>query len=429
MIELDHFVPLNTPHPKQQEFLDRRKRFNVLKCGRRFGKTELAQELISETVEAGGIVGYFSPTYKDLYEVWQEMKRVFHPIILSVSETVKQIQFLGGAKADFWSMDDPDSGRGRKYHRVIIDECEKAGKFQEAWEQTIRATLTDYAGDGYFLSTPQFGETFFKALCKNETLYPDWKTFVYTTYDNPYINAQEVEQARQLLHPSVFDCEYLALDVDGRTLNPFAHQFDRDFHVSTKAVFDPKKKLIISVDFNLQPFSVCFSHVWQDGTGTHDHTFDEADIDHGSIPAMAELIKVRYGKHLYNAEITGDFMGRRGDISQRDNASLYVQLIRLLGMSERQLMLPREGNPTHENSKADTNLVLWRSKSPDTGWEFIIHPDCKGSIRDFVSVQWDNLKGQIKKRDRTDITQRADFLDAHRYRINVYWRSQVLKFR
>ncbi len=162
--------------------MDNRKRFNVLKCGRRFGKTELCQELILESFEKGQYVGYFSPTYKDLYEVWKTTLNNFYNVIKSKSETIKQIVFVNGAKVDFWSMDEPNSGRGRKYHRVLIDECEKASKFQEAWEQAISPTLTDYGGDAYFLSTPQFGETYFKRLCKQENQMPEqWKTFVYST--------------------------------------------------------------------------------------------------------------------------------------------------------------------------------------------------------------------------------------------------------
>ncbi len=145
-------LELPRPHLNQQFLLDNRKRFNVLKCGRRFGKTELCQELIAEAFENGWYVGYFSPTYKDLYEVWKTTLNNFHNVIVSKSETVKQVVFLNGAKVDFWSMEEPNSGRGRKYHRVLIDECEKAGKFQEAWEQAIAPTLTDFGGDAYFLS-------------------------------------------------------------------------------------------------------------------------------------------------------------------------------------------------------------------------------------------------------------------------------------
>jgi len=196
--------------------------------------------------------------------------------------------------------------------------------------------------------------------------------------------------------------------------SPFATQFDVKKHVSDVAVYDPKRQLIIAIDFNLVPFCVTFHHLFQDANGQHGYQFDEAEIKHGSIPAMIDLIKERYPLSLSNALITGDAMGNRGDISQRDNASLYVQLIRGLNMREGQIQV--SANPTHENSRADTNYVLLNF--PD----FKIHPSCKGTIRDMKNVQVDAF-GQILKKDRKDVNQRADYIDTIRYLIhNVYYK-------
>ena len=160
------------------------------------------------------------------------------------------------------------------------------------------------------------------------------------------------------------------------TQNPFAFQFDPIYHVSTKAIFIPQKRVIISIDFNLNPFAVTFSHFWQDREGLHDYTFDEAGIENGSIPAMVDLIKERYQGVLHNCYITGDFMGTHGDISQRDNRSLYDQLREGLGIARNQIKT--YPNPTHENSRSDTNWVLFNSKGRH---EFIVHPDkCPGFV-------------------------------------------------
>ena len=416
---------LPKPHDTQQLLLDNRKRFNVLKCGRRWGKTELCQELILESFERKYITGYFSPTYKDLSEVWKAILNNFNGVIATKNEQVKQLTFINGAVVDFWSMDNPDSGRGRHYHRVMIDECEKAGKFKEAWDQAIAPTLTDHGGDAYLLSTPQFGHTYFKEIAKTCTTKPDtWATFIYTTYDNPHIKTSEIDLMRDMLPIQVFECEYLAMDLDGVTPSPFAYQFDSEYHVSDKAIFQPTKRIIMSIDFNLQPFACTFSHIWEDANGFHDHTFDEIEIAQGSIPAMADEIKMRYSAHLHKFEITGDYMGNRGELAQRDNASLYLQLVRLLNIPKQALKVVP--NPTHENSKADFNMVLWKAKDVDKKVSYLIHPNCKSTIFDLANVQWDDLKGNIVKRNRKDESQRGDFLDAQRYKVNTYWRP-ILK--
>ncbi len=196
--------------------------------------------------------------------------------------------------------------------------------------------------------------------------------------------------------------------------SPFATQWDDKKHISDSVEYDLKKQLIISIDFNLTPFCVTFHHFWQDVNGVHGCQFDEADIKQGSIPAMIDLIKTRYGHSLPNAILTGDAMGLRGDISQRDNASLYLQLIRGLGMRESQIKI--SNNPTHENSRADVNYVLYHF--PD----FKIHKRCVNSIRDMRNVQVDAFGGILKK-DRKDVNQRADYIDTIRYLIhNIYYK-------
>lgn len=412
-------IRLRKPHASQKSILDDRKRFNAIKCGRRFGKTSLTDELVTEIITAtfiidgkksGGYVGFWTPTYKDLHEVWMQCKNTFKDIIISTSESQKQLIFVTGGKIDFWSMEDPDSGRGRKYHRAIIDECEKSRNFKYAWEQTIRGTLADFKGDGYFLSTPQIGLTYFKEICKHEKTFDDWKTFVFSSFANPYIDPEEIEQARLLLPDAVFRTEYLAEDVDAIAVNPFAHKWDPKKHESRDAVFVPTRQIIISADFNLNPFAITLSHHWKNHKGDHAHQFDEIEIANGSVPEMVDRVRSLYGRYLHAAVLTGDAMGNNGQISQRDNASIYEQLLRGWGMSRSQLRV--SGNPTHENSRADVNFVLFYH--PD----FLINPEkCPMTCRDMRAVQCDAY-GEIIKRNRKDLNQRADFLDCVRYRVH-----------
>lgn len=421
-------LELPRPHPKQQFLLDNRKRFNVLKCGRRWGKTELCQELILEAFERGFYVGYFSPTYKDLTEVWKTTLDNFHNVIASKNEQVKQIIFINGAKVDFWSIDNPDSGRGRKYHRIMIDECEKALKFQEAWEQSIAPTLTDFGGDAYFLSTPQFGPTFFKELCKYAESKPDrWATFIYSTYDNPHIPKDEIETMRSILPPLVFACEYMAEDVDQGGLNPFAHQYDPEFHEDINLDYNLQQPIYVSIDFNLNPFAVTFWQHYQDSEGYHFHGIEEAEIAQGSVPEMIDLIKRKLWQCLHTVVITGDAMGKQGNISLRDNASHYLSIQRGLGLSKHQIQVP--ANPTHINSRDDVNYLLWISKQEGSGFDFRINPKTMpNTSRDFKNVQCD-ANGSIIKGSRKDLNQRADYLDTGRYFVNLTAKPIIVRHK
>lgn len=319
---------------------------------------------------------------------------------------------------DFRSADSPESIEGFGYRKIFLNEAGIILKNDYLYSNAILPMLLDFSDSqliasgvpkGKFLKSGakhKFYELYERCLNKEK----GYKLLKYTTYDNPLIKKEDVNNLISSMSDTEISQEIFGEFVEYQGENPFLHQYRDERHSSNAPVYDPKKQLIISIDFNLNPFSVSFSHVWRDDKGDHDHTFDEAEISNGSIPAMADLIKLRYKNSLPNCILTGDAMGNRGDISQRDNASLYLQLKRLLGLRDSQIRV--SNNPTHENSRADCNYY------------FCHHPDikihttnCPNTIRDCKSVQCDAF-GSILKKDRKNINQRADFIDGIRYKIH-----------
>jgi len=181
------------------------------------------------------------------------------------------------------------------------------------------------------------------------------------------------------------------------------------------------------VDFNLNPFAVTFWHHYQDMTRYNWLGFDEASIDNGSLDAMADLIKLRYGPYLHSAILSGDSMGMNRNIALKDNASNYIYLQRKLGLSSHQVKVPH--NPTHENSRTDTNELLWLTKQPNSKYYFAMNPKMMpNTCRDFRNVQVDAF-GTILKKDRKDLNQRADFIDTSRSFINLTAKPLLLRLR
>ena len=82
-------VKLRKRHPKQDYIVNTAKRFNVLKCGRRFGKTSLAEELVIDPALDGFPVAYFAPTCKDLAEFWRIVKRTVSGVTESKRRAIK----------------------------------------------------------------------------------------------------------------------------------------------------------------------------------------------------------------------------------------------------------------------------------------------------------------------------------------------------
>ncbi len=207
-------VTLATPHTAQAQVLAEAGRFNVVVCGRRWGKTELGIERACVAALQGYPVAWYAPIYKDAMEVWRELKRVLRPVIASKSETEMRLELVTGGTLDVWTLQDPDSGRGRKYGRVVIDEAAKVAKLEEAWTETIRPTLTDYRGDAWFMSTPKGRNYFYRLYQMGMSGAKGWQAWQMPTTANPFIDPDEVEEARSQSTQSAFQQEYMAAFTD-----------------------------------------------------------------------------------------------------------------------------------------------------------------------------------------------------------------------
>ena len=207
-------IPPIDLHAGQQAILGSPSRFRVASCGRRFGKTLLATEWLA-LMEGGALdgnpVAFFSPTYKLLLDVWSDMERTLEPVTRKANKTEMRIELITGGKIDFWTLEDMDAGRGRKYSRIVLDEAAHARYLKDAWERAIAPTLTDYRGEAWFISTPN-GINFFHELFQrgDDPARQDWSSFHMPTTANPHIPADEIEQKRGELPELVFRQEYLA---------------------------------------------------------------------------------------------------------------------------------------------------------------------------------------------------------------------------
>ena len=204
------------PHAGQLKIMSEMKRFNVICCGRRFGKTLLCTNLLLGPALAGYPVAWFAPSYKYLIEVWRETARLLKPVISEKNSTDKRMQLVTGGVIDFWSLEDPDAGRSRKYKRAIVDEAAKVRYLETAWTESIRATLADYQGDAFFPSTPK-GLNYFHTLFQygSDEANNEWQSWQMPTASNPFIKPEEIEAARLTLPEQVFKQEFLAEFIAG----------------------------------------------------------------------------------------------------------------------------------------------------------------------------------------------------------------------
>jgi len=203
-------VTLTMPHAAQWRVLQEAARYNVVVCGRRWGKTELGMERVCRMALAGYPAGWYAPTYKDAAQVWRELKHILAGVTSAKNETEKRLELVTGGSIDVWTLDNPDSSRGRKYALVVIDEAAKVRQLEQAWTETIRPTLTDYRGVAWFLGTPKGRNYFWRLYQRGAAGEKGWRSWQMPTSDNPLIAASEIADARVQLPQSAFAQEYLA---------------------------------------------------------------------------------------------------------------------------------------------------------------------------------------------------------------------------
>jgi hypothetical protein len=358
----------------------------------------------------GWPIAYFAPTYKMLMEVWREMVLVTHEITESKSETEKRLELYGGGVIDFWSLEDFNTIRGRKYKRAIVDESAIVRNLKEAWTQVIRPTLTDLKGDAWFLSTPKGKNNYFYDLSSNYLQYPDWTFWQMPTSANPYIDPAEIEEARLQLDPLTFAQEYLASFVT-ENLDSWAYCYRREKHVgktSLNRAYDVK----LSFDFNRNPITC---GVFQD-YGDKIMGIEQIKLDNSNIYALCDYIRAKYAGCLLM--VTGDATGKASSALVKDNINYYTVIKQALNLGNGQFKVASI-NPSIEENRVLVNSILHHKTV------ILDEQNCKGLIFDLEHAQV-LPDGSLDKSDRKDPTKQLDALDCFRYYCNAF-HKHVLK--
>lgn len=261
--------------PAQSQIAKDTHRFRVLNCGRRFGKTVLAvEEMVGVAIaKKDRRVAYFAPTRDDAREItWAILVKKCENIITYKNESLLHVKIMtqdGGesmiALYGWESVQERGKGRGLANDFIVCDEVSSYRNFWVGWDEVLSPTLIDRKGSAMFISTPK-GFNHFYELYGMEAKNPDYRSFHFTTYDNPYIPPEEVERERLSKGEDVFAQEYLA---DFRKMQGLVYkEFDRFRHVYTDVTERPWTEYIAGIDFGFtNPTAVI--HIKRDGDDSY----------------------------------------------------------------------------------------------------------------------------------------------------------------
>tara|TARA_R110000796_G_scaffold149082_1_gene265957 strand:- start:25 stop:1236 length:1212 start_codon:yes stop_codon:yes gene_type:complete len=212
-------VTLYKPHSKQLEIhkaIDGDGKYFFVPIGRQFGKTIMAENQATKWCldNEGWKVVWVSPTYKQCKKVFKDIRRALDGAKIygkKPNESDLVIYFANGSELLFYSAEAYDSIRGETFDAGVGDEM--AFWKREAWTEVLKATLLVRGKKFLGLSTPK-GKNLFYELANQAHVNNDYKTFSGTSYDNPFIDVKEIEDAKRTLPDHIFRQEYLAEFLD-----------------------------------------------------------------------------------------------------------------------------------------------------------------------------------------------------------------------
>jgi hypothetical protein len=210
------------PRPLQQILHESLKRFNVLVCHRRFGKTVFS---IMEMIDKGMACekknpqyAYVAPTYGQAKRVAWEYVKDFTRHIPGAKANEAELRVdiprpEQGDKVRFMLLgaENPDSLRGIYLMGVILDEYAQCDPI--IWGQVIRPALSDHKGWAIFIGTPKGTNHFHNIYVSAQNLIKDgtsknWFAECYKASETGVVDAEELLEAKSTMTEEEYDQEY-----------------------------------------------------------------------------------------------------------------------------------------------------------------------------------------------------------------------------
>lgn len=204
------------PRPLQAELHWSLRRFNVIICHRRFGKTHFA---VNEMIDRGLRCSLHNPQYAYIAPTYGQAKRVVWDILktyvkdipgVAVNEAELRIDIPRPSTRDrvrfmLLGAENPGSLKGLYLDGVILDEYAEMNPV--IWSEVIRPALSDRTGWGIFIGTPK-GQNHFYRIFKSAEGMQDWYTRIIKASESGVLPPSELEAARMVMSEEEYDQEY-----------------------------------------------------------------------------------------------------------------------------------------------------------------------------------------------------------------------------
>lgn len=341
-------------------------------------------------------VAYYLPTYGHIRDIafdkFPEICNVFG-LHYQLNKTDKELKIKRFGSIVFRNMTDPEYIIGYEVGYSLIDECDilPMAKMSKVFKQILARNRTRLP-DGSInqldvVGTPEGYRWFHHRFVTNA--HENYKLIRARTTDNPYLPDNYIDTLKE-----DYDSKLLKQYLNGEFINvnggSVYHQFDRNIHVIENIDIDKKYPLVISFDFNINPYNSIFLIQVINGKV---YVIDNAIKNNAALIDSLTYLKEKFnylGDYLFGATIFGDATGRA---RSQGTAQTNYDLITEAGFINQRI---KTANPRVTDRVNVVNSMLKNGKKEVK--LFI----CKRNtelINDFERMSY-NEKGVIDKTDQ-----------------------------
>lgn len=218
--------------PIQREYFESDAKYRTLVGGRRFGKntvglaSQIDYALQPDQYQWGRdrdvVTWWVAPTYNQAKKYGFQKALEMIPTELIDGDPKRTIPFeiplVTGSQMEFYSYDRPESLDGAGVDDMVIDE--RGYMPDDVWQSNLAPMLLDTDGRAAYIGKAAYSEHFVEAYERGQDptdhLYASWRA---TSYDNPFIPDERIDELFGDLPERVFEREIMAdFDAGGNYL-------------------------------------------------------------------------------------------------------------------------------------------------------------------------------------------------------------------
>jgi hypothetical protein len=407
-------------HKGQYEVANDTHKYRVLNAGRQWGKSVLSRLIILQwALKEPGIYWIVSPTYRQgKQNHWLNLKKeIPREWIQNSNEVELSVTLKNGSIIELKGAENPDSLRGAIIHGLCVDEIASIRNWDWLWSEVLAATMVRYDAPAIFISTPKGYNAFYDLFNKGQGEEPNWKSWHFTSYDNPYLSKDIIDEKKKELTEDTFAQEYLA---DFRKFTGLVYkEFNRETHVIDPFPIPEEWSIYRAMDFGSQNPTAC---LWiavdeDDNWFIFDEYYEAGqtiDYHAGVINSKSQGIPIvaTYGDPSGAQWIT-EFAQRGIYITpaNKESGTADQNWVRygIEKVSEKLKCVPG-----HDVPQVRGNKPLLDSGLP----ALFVFRDCKNTISEFEHYRWkEKSEGTPKDINEPDMPEKANdhLMDGLRY--------------